>query len=377
MRWMLVTGEYPPVSGGVADYTYQIAHRLVEQGDEVEVIAKVAGAGPRKNGDVIVRPINLGCWPLWAIGMKTRVRIAEKADVLLLEYVPQLYGWKAMNLPFTFLMSRLQGYPLWVHFHECFVEAREDASFRERVLAVVTQWMARLLAVRADRVITTIPEFARRLEVFRKKSDISVIGVPSNLPIPQAECELEAKLVGHFSTYSPWIAEVVESALVVLFARHDGSRALLMGRNHERFVVRFRERHPEFASRVSGCGTEDPHGVVRAIQRCEVMLQPYPDGITGRRGTAMASLSLGKAMVTTEGHLSEEFWRMGGVVRLESVRDSEGLANGVGALLDDPAERQRLGREAKEFYQRNFSIERIVDKFRRLAAEDERAKCGS
>ena len=34
-HWMMLTGEYPPQVGGVADYTQQVARALVQAGDQV------------------------------------------------------------------------------------------------------------------------------------------------------------------------------------------------------------------------------------------------------------------------------------------------------------------------------------------------------
>ena len=37
MRWHVLTGEYPPVPGGVADYTQLVARGLAAAGDAVNV----------------------------------------------------------------------------------------------------------------------------------------------------------------------------------------------------------------------------------------------------------------------------------------------------------------------------------------------------
>lgn len=37
MEWHIVTGEYPPLLGGVSDYTYQVSQELVKAGDRVHV----------------------------------------------------------------------------------------------------------------------------------------------------------------------------------------------------------------------------------------------------------------------------------------------------------------------------------------------------
>ena len=49
MRVMLVTGEYPPDEGGVADYTRCLAEALVAEG--VEVVVVTSGGDRSTSGD--------------------------------------------------------------------------------------------------------------------------------------------------------------------------------------------------------------------------------------------------------------------------------------------------------------------------------------
>ena len=39
IRWVILTGEYPPQSGGVSDYTRLVVEGLAAVGDEVAVYA--------------------------------------------------------------------------------------------------------------------------------------------------------------------------------------------------------------------------------------------------------------------------------------------------------------------------------------------------
>ena len=45
-RWVILTGEYPPQSGGVSDYTRLVVEGLAAVGDEVAVYAPPQGIGP-------------------------------------------------------------------------------------------------------------------------------------------------------------------------------------------------------------------------------------------------------------------------------------------------------------------------------------------
>lgn len=71
----------------------------------------------------------------------------------------------------------------------------------------------------------------------------------------------------------------------------------------------------------------------------------------------MAGLALGCPTVTTEGYLSEPFWRTSGAVL---VAGPEEIAAAVLALLADPGRRADLGRRGAELYQSRFAVEHTV-----------------
>jgi hypothetical protein len=53
VAWAIVTGEYPPQTGGVSDYTPQVALALANLGDPVHIFAPPAGNPPRSRADVL------------------------------------------------------------------------------------------------------------------------------------------------------------------------------------------------------------------------------------------------------------------------------------------------------------------------------------
>ena len=59
------------------------------------------------------------------------------------------------------------------------------------------------------------------------------------------------------------------------------------------------------------------------LQACDLLLQPYPEGITARRTTAMAGLAHGVPMVSSSGPLTEDFWADSGAVALASRGNCE------------------------------------------------------
>jgi glycosyltransferase involved in cell wall biosynthesis len=109
-----------------------------------------------------------------------------------------------------------------------------------------------------------------------------------------------------------------------------------------------------------------PAGAVSAhLQACDLMVQPYIDGISTRRTTAMAGLALGKALVTTDGPNTESVWRRSGAVELTPL-DPRSLAASVLELLADPARRKALGARAERVYRERFALEHVVAELRAL-----------
>jgi glycosyltransferase involved in cell wall biosynthesis len=96
------------------------------------------------------------------------------------------------------------------------------------------------------------------------------------------------------------------------------------------------------------------------VAACDFLVQPYPDGISCRRTTAMAGLRLGVPIVTTRGRLTEPLWDDAHAVKLSDVRDASGWARQVQDLLQRPEERGHLGKTGRELYERAFALRHTV-----------------
>jgi glycosyltransferase involved in cell wall biosynthesis len=100
------------------------------------------------------------------------------------------------------------------------------------------------------------------------------------------------------------------------------------------------------------------------LQACDVMLQPYPDGVSARRTTVVAALAHGAAVVTNEGRLSEPLWRESLAVDLAPAPDPDQLAARTLALLREPVRRTALGRRARRLYNQVFDVQHTIARIR-------------
>jgi glycosyltransferase involved in cell wall biosynthesis len=171
------------------------------------------------------------------------------------------------------------------------------------------------------------------------------------------------RLIGHFGTYGRAIRALLDTSLPILLASMD-CRVLLMGRGSDTFRCELAAAHPAVADRLDATGALSADDVSRHVSACDVMLQPYPDGISSRRTTAMVVLSHGRPLITTSGHLTEPLWADSIAVVLVPVGDAAALAAAAADLLRHPVRRGQLAETAKALYNGYFDHHHTIDALR-------------
>jgi glycosyltransferase involved in cell wall biosynthesis len=171
----------------------------------------------------------------------------------------------------------------------------------------------------------------------------------------------EGLLLGHFGTYGALMAGPLERVLVPLLRADSSRRVLLLGRGSQGWREGLSQRHPELSARLLSRDSLPPEELAAHLAVCELLIQPYPDGVSTRRGTTMASLALGRPLVTNTGHLTEPLWRGLGAVGLVEGTEPAALTEAAERLLSRPEERAALGARAAEVYRERFSLERTLE----------------
>jgi glycosyltransferase involved in cell wall biosynthesis len=142
---------------------------------------------------------------------------------------------------------------------------------------------------------------------------------------------------------------------------------LLIGAHSDTFRDSLISEYPELAARVVATGALPAGELSMAISSCDVMAQPYPDGVTSRRGSMMAALEHARAIVTTQGLLTEPLWAQRGAVALVPVGDSADFASTVCELIADEDRWRRYGFAAKDLYTSRFELRHTVEALRASA----------
>jgi len=285
------------------------------------------------------------------------------------QYVPHAYGRRSMNVNFCKWVNQLGSRErVFVMFHEVSFPFRLAQPVKHNILAVAHWLMARLVSRGAQRTFVAIPAWTKRLRPhLRGRAEPVWIPVPSNvLAEPDITLRQAARLrvgdgqvIGHFGTYGEGVASALRDVVPPLL-KQTSAKFVLMGRGSRAFAETILTEEPKLLNRVITTGGQTPEELTANLALCDVMLQPYPDGISSRRSSAMAGIALGLPTVTTTGELTETIWQETGSVALCRAGDVPGIVSTTIALLADEPRRTDMAGRARRLYDERFSLERTV-----------------
>ncbi len=386
MRIGLVTGEYPPMEGGVGAYTEQLARALAPLGHEVHVITSrgarpspqpsptgrgsalgaVEEPSPTGRGSItrLREPVDLGYallhprvgpwrWP--SLSIVADVVVRYDLEVVNLQYQAAAYDMRSPAV--ALLPWRLRGVaPVVVTFHDLKVPYLFPKAGRLREAVV------RGLARRAAGVIATNPADERALAGWGVTARRR-IPIGSNIDTYEpSEAEIRAVraalglmaddvLLGYFGFLNETKgADSLIDALARLAGRHHlvfigGQTGASDPQNNEAFLRGLRERVSALGldDRIHWTGFLPPEGVSAHLCAADVMVMPYRDGVSLRRGTLMAALAHGRPLITTAPAEPSPEFRHGDNMWLVPPDDPAALAGAVDQLMGDEPLRARLG----------------------------------
>jgi glycosyltransferase involved in cell wall biosynthesis len=168
------------------------------------------------------------------------------------------------------------------------------------------------------------------------------------------------RIVGHFGTFDRHIGELLLKILPMLLLGSDGCVVLLLGRGSEAMRDALINSQPELAGRVKAAGALAAADLSSHLSACDMMIQPFIDGVSSRRTSVMVGLSHGVPIVTTSGRLTEPLWAESEAVMLAPVEDTTALVNAAKRLLADNEHRRRMSIAARALYDERFDIKRTV-----------------
>lgn len=259
MSIIIITGSYPPDICGVGDYTARIMQR-----DWTLYYRKDWGIGSFFR---YIRDIN-------KLGIKT----------INMQYPTQGYGWSIVP------------HLLCIYF-SLFTRKRFSVTIHEQSqLSLKARWAQKLILLTANRVIFT-NDFERSYAIKRfpfMRGRSTVIKIFSNISAvdhirPISEREYEVVNFGHVRP-NKGLEEFIEKT--------KGRKACIAGQVPEGFE--------EYFEKIKSSGVEiklnlSDRDVSELLNNTKLVYLPFPDGVSQRRGSFLASAINGAVVYTTIG----------------------------------------------------------------------------
>lgn len=358
MRIGQITGEYPPMQGGVGAFTQELGHALIDLGHEVFVFTDHRAKQAQKDDPVHVTA-DAHSWGWGTISRIRRWAQAQRLDVINIQYQAAAYNMAAF---IHVLPMRIDTARVVTTFHDLLVPYLFPKAGPLRYQAVLT------LARSSDGVIVTNRGDEQRLSVEKSIASLRHIPIGSNItpniPPDYNRSVWRAALgfsdqeiiVGYFGFLNA--SKGIETLLqAVRVARNNdlpvkllmiGGRTgtsdpanILYAKDVDKMVEDL-----GLLDHIRWTGFVDSAAVSGHLMAADMIALPFRDGVSFRRGSLMAALAHGCAIITT--HPETDMLDLIGDehVRLIPPDSPTALALAIEDLADNPALRQEMGANA-------------------------------
>jgi glycosyltransferase involved in cell wall biosynthesis len=289
---------------------------------------------------------------------------------LFVQWVPHGYGYRSVNLFFClwlWMRARLKHDQLEIMFHEVWLSF--GGTWKANLAAAMHRIMVKLLKHAASRIWVAGESWKKYLRGTR--APVGWLPVPSNI-----QCEVdpatvasirrrcstaEGPLAGHFGIGDSLVERMLWQLIPGLLRRQPRAGFLLIGKSSERFAGELRREYPEIGERIFSSGMLPSDQIAAHISACDLMVQPYIDGISTRRTAAMAAVANGRPLLTTTGHSTEPFWLHCNQLAIVPAANENELIAKAEDLLEDPAERARMALAGRRLYETLFDVSVSVE----------------
>lgn len=371
LRIGLVTGEYPPMEGGVGAFTRELAKAMADSGHEIHIITdrKARPQSDQRRIRDLIEPIDLGFarihprirnWGWSSLAAITDIVLRQQLQIVNIQYQAAAYHMRSPAI--NFLPWRLKGVTKTaVTFHDLRTPYLFPKAGRLRETAV--QFMAR----QAHGVIVTNLEDFQALSR-RGHSPLCQIPIGSNITTYMASASEIAEARDHLGLVSSdhllgYFGFLHESkgadTLVTALSQLDpathlvfigGQRGSSDSVNNQLFLGQLKKRIHDLglSARVHWTGFVSDEEVSTYLQASDLIVMPYRDGVSLRRGTLMAILAHGRPLITTTPLVPTPELEHGLQAWFVTPGDPAALAEAIRRVSADASLREKLGTKAVE-----------------------------
>jgi glycosyltransferase involved in cell wall biosynthesis len=371
MRIGQITGEYPPMQGGVGAYTQELSRALAELGHELFVFTDHRAANGKQQTPVHVTADA----HTWGWGTLSRIRRwaqAQKLDVVNIQYQAAAYNMAAFV---HVLPVRLDTVRVVTTFHDLLVPYLFPKAGPLRYQAVLT------LARSSDGVIVTNRGDQVRLAAERSIASLRHIPIGSNIK-PQLAPDYNRTVwraalgfqpddivIGYFGflNASKGIDTLLQGVRISLNNKLPVRLLMIGGRTGTSDPVNIVYAQEvdqmvddlDLHQHIRWTGFVDDQAVSGHLTACDIVALPFRDGMSFRRGSLMAALAHGCAIITTHPQMDVPELISDQHVRMIPAESPTALSIAIEDLAYNPDLREDLGCHALELAQQ-FTWENIA-----------------
>ncbi len=360
MRLGILTRSLPPYTCGIGDHTLNLARHLRERGHAVELIASRGGAD---HGAVIVGQQLDEAWAQRVREATVRLRI----ELLVLQLTPQIYGddsrtWRPILLELMTGISSLTATALIVHESYFRTWRRPQSLLR----GTGQKWLLEALCRASDHVFTASQPLLAEMAGWGLRKPAALLPIGSNIPVANVdvaafrahkgigESTLVLTLFGGGNNLK-WMLEHVRLLERRLEANRVPHAWLLLGGVPQGWI---QARGPVLVPGVLGLPELSAH-----LQMTDIFLMPHWCGVNAKRGTLIAALEHGLAVVGTRAFMTDALWRVAEGIALVDASDAWGFCEAVLRLASNRQRRRRYGELNRAFFLTHFTWVDIVSRF--------------
>lgn len=360
MKVLVVTGIFPPDTGGPASYVPAISRGLRDLGHEIVAVVTLSDKVDHDDscyGFTVARLLRARFRPIrWIQTILLIRRFARLADVVYLNGLV-LEGILATKvLGRRPVVIKVVGDLIWEKARNANISTLELDDFQTTKLPLywnILRWLQRWYTARADAIITPSQYLATivrgwGVDVARVRTLYNAIDVPHDIYNPSLkkyDLVTVARLV-------PWkgISTLIEVAAVHGWSLRIVGDGPLFGELEA--LAR------QLSTRVSFAGHVAPEQVPNEIRSARLFV--LNSSYEGLPHVVLEAKAVGVAVLATDAGGTPETIHHGADGWLSPVGDRTALAAGIGLLLGNDAERIRLAEAGRRQVVENFSFSTLT-----------------
>lgn len=362
MRILHLYKDYFPVVGGIENHVKWLAEAQAARGHDVSVL--VASQDHRTHIEM-----------LNGVRMIFAARLATISSAPISVELPRLLARERpdiVHLQFPYPLGEAANY-FFGRARKTIITYQSDI-IRQKFLRVVYAPLMERVLTRADRIIATSPNYIQSSPVLKKFADKCVV-VPLGIDaqkIAAADArgvaEVRARVgvqyieplllfVGHLRYYKGL------NYLLRALAELPNARLVIIGSGPEEKKLRGLARELQIADRVKFAGEVSDAALPAYFAACDIFVLPSSERSEAFGVVQLEAMSAGKPIVCTELGTGTSFVNVNGETGLVvPAREHRALVVALARLIADPGLRARMGAAGRERVQREFTLEKMVER---------------